>query len=144
VVGGGPLGNLLAAISRARGAPLLEPPALAGDHRPRRIFETSGTASGRAQSLALANPGATITFLASSGADDQALRVSAAFAYGATIHGVVAAHPDLFPEVAALAVRGDLVLDQTIELIGRSDIVSLRQHVQRAHASEKTLLVTQP
>jgi threonine dehydrogenase-like Zn-dependent dehydrogenase len=152
VVGGGPIGRFLEAVARARGArpyplaaqALTEPlPAL----RPLRIFETSGSAAGRAGALKLTNAGATLTFLAgveAAAVNGEPLRLDLALAHAATVHGVGSAHPDLFPEVAALSVRGDLDLVGAMDLCERAEIGSLLERCGRAHDAGTAVVVARP
>jgi hypothetical protein len=120
-LGRGPIALLGMDIARAKGAAAhaLEPdelslpdPELAaavaarlgGAARPWRIFETSARARGRARAAALGGPGATLAFLAG---DDGALP-SALLDDDVTVLAVAAPHPDLLPELVALAARGEI------------------------------------
>jgi threonine dehydrogenase-like Zn-dependent dehydrogenase len=105
VVGDGPVARLLAQVLVAKNAA----PAPAAEHgaRPAKIFACEG---GIAEALAAAGPRATVAVAL---LDDTALdgaAVLSALGREVTLIGVRGAHPDLFPEIAALAVRGDLDL----------------------------------
>ena len=97
--------------------------ATAGGHgrRPWFVFETSGTGAGRALALALAVPGTRWILLArralgldaseaspSGSTSARTIDIDVVTAMDGTVVGVTGAHPDLFPEVAALVVRGEL------------------------------------
>lgn len=135
IVGGGPIATLLAAVLAAKSAPALvtrgdgdlagELAAAAAERghgaRPWKLFATDADAARRA--LAVAGPRATIT-IAAPGGLPAPIDVAAALAREATLLGVRGAHPDLLPEVAALAVRGDLDLAAVAEIISRDRLAA--------------------
>jgi len=95
--------------------------ALAGHGaRPAKLFvcdRPSGPDNdAAAHAIALAGPRAVIAMIAGAARID----VAAALAHEVTVLGVVGAHPDLLPELAALAVRGEL------DLAGAASMVALR------------------
>lgn len=99
-----PADELLASV-RARAA------ALAAPQGPWRVFEVSGRAAWRRRAAALATPGSTLVAAAS---DEDGL--AGALSRDLVVHTVAAAHPDLLPEVVALAVRGVLDLAAAVEI----------------------------
>jgi 6-hydroxycyclohex-1-ene-1-carbonyl-CoA dehydrogenase len=98
--------------------------------RPWRIFETSADAAHRALALSLAGPAATVTLLArralGAAPGGAPVDLEAALDRGVTVLGVAGAHPDFLPEVAALAVRGDLDLDGAARLGAIGDTAAER------------------
>lgn len=82
--------------------------------RPRKVVVTAADLLPAA--LAAAGPRATIVVLAERGAAMPSIDLRAAIADEMTITGVTACHPDLVPELAALAVRGDLDLGALVEV----------------------------
>jgi len=114
VLGDGPVARLLTQILIAKNA---GPGGEAGGDRPRKIFAVDGV--GVAEALAGAGPRATIAVAATTGADAPVAGLDAALAREVTVIGVAGAHPDLFPELAALVVRGEL------DLAGASRVVPI-------------------
>ena len=151
-LGDGPIAAFGAAIARAKGATAVEPTpaevALSPDELrvalaaragapPWRAFETAGTADGRRRALALAIPGGTAVCLApGAGAP---LGIDDALAAEVAIVGVAGAHPDLYPEVAALAVRGDVDLAAHVTVVPAAEIPSLPERLRSGGG--RTLLV---
>jgi threonine dehydrogenase-like Zn-dependent dehydrogenase len=93
-----------------------------GGERPWCIFATDAGPAQRNLALAAMTPGSRVVFLARSAlgldAAGPAVDVDTVVDADGTLLGVAGAHPDLLPEVAALAVRGD------IDLAGASQIVA--------------------
>ena len=87
--------------------------------KPWYIFDTQGTHTCREIAATLAGPGATITLYAPPMMSDtqQPQDWETALRHGARLLGVTAAHPDLLPEVAALAATGQLSVDAAVQLI---------------------------
>ncbi|HTE55326.1 MAG TPA: alcohol dehydrogenase catalytic domain-containing protein [Kofleriaceae bacterium] len=132
VLGRGPVARLLLQIARARGARAVAASAAAdgadaaletvrahiaehaGGGRPVKIFAVpEGEADAVELELAvdLAGPGALVAVLSRPiGSDGRTPDMTALLAGGGAVVGVPAAHPDLVPEVAALAVRGEIDL----------------------------------
>jgi threonine dehydrogenase-like Zn-dependent dehydrogenase len=88
-----------------------------------RVFDTTGAAANRRAVAALARAGATLGLLEgrSAGlAHDDLTSLGAALAGGLAhelvLFGVAVAHPDLMPEIAALAARGQLVLAERVHV----------------------------
>ena len=130
--------------------------AARGGHgkRPWFVFETSATPEHRALAMSLAGPGTRMTLLsaqAAGRADAAASSISQPLMErlidldGVCI-GVAGAHPDLLPEVAALAVRGDL------DLVAATEVLSLEEAMARgadgddssSDAAPRALVVTLP
>ena len=104
------------------------------ERRPWNVFETSGTAQHRARACSLLGPAGTLVLLASPATPEperyspdvnrspsatarpSPIDVEAIARADGRCIGVAGAHPDLLPEVAALAVRGDL------DLAGAADV----------------------
>jgi threonine dehydrogenase-like Zn-dependent dehydrogenase len=101
--GDGPVARLLAQVLAVKSA------RVGGDHgaRPAKVFGCEGGASA---ALAAAGPRSTVTIAVVPGLDLDADVLAAALAREVTVIAVRGAHPDLFPEIAALVVRGELDL----------------------------------
>lgn len=115
--------------------------AVAAEHghgrRPFFIFETSAGYRARSLALALMVPGSKATWLARRALGFEALgpqldldRVTDA---GGTLIGVAGAHPDLLPEVAALAVRGEL------DIAGAARLVAMDERPAELHPLDADL-----
>ncbi len=98
------------------------------EHKPVRIFETSGSARGRALALSLANPGATVVLLsqaASGSADeDTPAAMEPWIRQHVSVLGIAGAHPDFLAEVVALAVREQLDVSGLTQTIGVDDLAA--------------------
>jgi D-arabinose 1-dehydrogenase-like Zn-dependent alcohol dehydrogenase len=136
VLGRGPVACLLTQIASARGARVVaasagEPHSVervlahlaehAGGGRPVKILAAAGGAVDDDElglALRLARPGALIASLARAPrpTDATAGDIAALLAGGGALVGMPAAHPDLVPEVAALAVKGELDLAAAAEV----------------------------
>lgn len=83
--------------------------------RPWRVFETTASDVGRLLAASLPGPGGTLALLSRRAVGAMgpgtALALDPVLDRGCLVIGIAGAHPDLLPEVAALAVRGDLDLD---------------------------------
>jgi threonine dehydrogenase-like Zn-dependent dehydrogenase len=90
--------------------------------RPWCIFATDAEPAQRNLALAAMTPGSRVVFLARSAlglpAAGPAMDLDTVVDADGTLLGVAGAHPDLLPEVAALAVRGD------IDVAGASQILA--------------------
>jgi threonine dehydrogenase-like Zn-dependent dehydrogenase len=108
----GVLAGALAAIRTAAGH---------GGERPWCIFATDAEPGPRNLALAAMTPGSRVVFLARSAlgmdAAGPAMDVDSVVDADGTLLGVAGAHPDLLPEVAALAVRGDIDLAGASQLL---------------------------
>lgn len=126
---------------------LAENAASTGGHgrRPWYVFETSGLPAGRSQALALCGPGARLTWLSANALGHRPERKSermpehqidlaghAIADMDATLVGVAGAHPDLFPELAALVVRDELDIESAAHVVELQDV----PQVVRALAAE--------
>jgi len=129
VVGDGARARVAVAIGLAKGA-IPSTPADAGPASGRRIIETSGSAGGRALALGLAGPGGAVAFV--DGLDGRSIDFAPAASWNtfvtdeALLFGATACHPDLYPELAALVVRGQLDLGPLVEAVSLADVVSAR------------------
>jgi threonine dehydrogenase-like Zn-dependent dehydrogenase len=119
VLGDGPVAQLLVQVLRAKNA---APGAEGGGDRPRKIFAVDG--AGLDDALAVAGPRATIAVAppAAPAAATSGAGLDAALAREVTVIGVAGAHPDLLPEVAALAVRGELDLAAACTVVGIDEL----------------------
>lgn len=118
--------------------------------RPRKVIVTAPDLL--APALAAAGPRATVVVLSAPGtggapsapasahAAPPAVDLAAALADEVVITGVRGCHPDLIPELVALAVRGELPLDALVE-VAPFDALPARL-AQRAAAPPPTTLVT--
>lgn len=143
VLGAGGTARLAIDIARARGARVLVPPGpFAGDaihiahdgtrgsfeqaaraagcaDLPWRIIETTGTSAGRAAAAALGSPGVRYALVTGAGPSEPL--DAAVLDAGATIAGIPGAHPDLLPEIAAMAVKRELDLAATVDVVDSLD-----------------------
>ena len=138
IAGRGPVARLARAIARRRGVRTEGdgPPGavlVAGDH-PRALAELP---AGAPLVVALARRD-----LAAGIAPD---RVAALLAAGGALVGMPAAHPDLYPEVAALAVKGELDLAEAAESVTMrsplADRAALAARIRAALDGERALVV---
>lgn len=90
--------------------------------RPWRVFEPDGDADARARAVALAVDGAIVALGRAAAPTATRVDVDDLVAGGCTLLGVPGAHPDLLSEVAALVVRGDLSLDDLVDVVPAGDI----------------------
>ncbi|HVK78924.1 MAG TPA: alcohol dehydrogenase catalytic domain-containing protein [Kofleriaceae bacterium] len=160
VWGRGALARLCATILAAKGAPAVvatDDAALAAvsthpvaadpaaadaalrDHgaRPRKVLVTDGDLIPAA--LAAAGPRATVVVATGPGRTPVAAASLTALRDEVTLAGVAGCHPDLVPELAALAVRGDLELASVVEVVAVADLPA--RLAERAVAPPVTTLV---
>ena len=113
-----------------------------------RILETTGTAAGRRRALDLIGPGDTVALLSGSDAghadDEVTVPLGAVAAVEAQIVGVPACHPDLYPELAALFVRGELRLEGEVRALPWTDLAEALAGVRAGHIRELPILVPAP
>jgi len=139
-VGGGAIAELGAQIARAKGVTThhltaderaLPPDECAAAVRariagttPRVVFEVSARGAGRARAAALAGPGMVLVLLAgaAAGANDSPPLPAALLDDDVTCVGVAGAHPDLLPELCALAARGEIDLAGAADLRSWTDV----------------------
>lgn len=107
------------------------------DPRPRKILVADAALLPAA--LAAAGPRATIVVAAGPGRSDLGAPSLAALAHEVTLVGVTACHPDLIPELAALAVRGDLDLTALTDVAPVAELSA--RLATRAAAPPPTTLV---
>jgi threonine dehydrogenase-like Zn-dependent dehydrogenase len=110
-----------------------------------RIFETTGTAAGRARAVSLASSGGMICAIAGEHATDRSsLAATAALDRDAVIAGVSDAHPDLVPEVAALAAKGDFDPADGIWTRPIAELDSLVADLRSGRAGSRLAIVVFP
>jgi D-arabinose 1-dehydrogenase-like Zn-dependent alcohol dehydrogenase len=113
--------------------------------RPWCIFATDAEPLQRSLALAAMTPGSRIVFLARSalGRDTAgpAMDIDAVLDADGTLLGVAGAHPDLLPEVAALAVRGDIDLAGASQVIAPEALSSSLDRLPVADDLPRALLV---
>jgi threonine dehydrogenase-like Zn-dependent dehydrogenase len=169
VLGRGPVARLAAQIAAARGARVVaasagEPDATervtahlaehAGGGRPIKIIAAAGGAAIDDElgfALRLARPGTLVAALARSPAATPEARlaaridgaeIAALLAGGGALVGVPGAHPDLLPEVAALAVKGEIDLSAAAEVQHAIiDPIALAAATRAALAAGRALIV---
>ncbi len=142
-LGDSPVASLGTGVARAKGAtPFVISPeehelspralkdaiAARAGPPPWRVFETSGGSLGRRRALVLAAPGGTLVALAPG--DVAPLVLDDALAAEVAIVGVAGPHPDLYPEVAALAARGEIDLAAAVTVVPSEDIPSLPERLR--------------
>ncbi|HZS40175.1 MAG TPA: zinc-binding dehydrogenase [Polyangia bacterium] len=85
-----------------------------------KILETTGTAAGRYRAIAMLPDGATAVLLDGSRGEPApapAIDWENFAASERTVLGAAAAHPDLYPELCALLVRGELALAPLVRAV---------------------------
>lgn len=89
--------------------------------RPWKVFDTN---TGAHRGVALARPRTTVTVLSLPGVDLAAgdADPGALLRADGAVLGIAGAHPDLIPEVAALAVRGDIDLAAAARIVAFADV----------------------
>ncbi len=155
-LGGGAIAGFGAQLARARGAVALE---IAGDDQrlgpdallaacrarnvaagqpgdaPWRVFEVSAQPGWRTRAAALALPGSTLVLASGEATGGRGGGdLGAALERDVTLLSVAGAHPDLLPELAALAVRGELDLAAAIEIHPRAAVAELVARLRRGAA----------
>lgn len=98
--------------------------------RPAKLFACDADGDAAARAVALAGARAIVAVIASG----RAVDVGAALAREVTVLGIIGAHPDLFPELAALAVRGELDLAGAAEVIRADEVDAARARGERSRA----------
>ncbi len=150
VIGGDSVAGFLVDIGRARGTrPIAATSAAQAraaaaelSDRPWRIFETSGEKAGRDLARELAGPGSTVALLSTGFDAGASFDAAPLLAREVAVFGITGAHPDLLPEVAALAVRRELDLDRAAVIASISDPQSAPAQARAARAAGKTLVLT--
>lgn len=143
IAGGGVVARAAAAILAAKGAPVSADMSEHDVRRPRKVIVTD--AARLAETLALAGPRATIAVLTAPGFGGGSvdLDLRAAMAQEITLTGVAGCHPDLVPELVALAVRGDLDLASMTEVVALDELES-RLKARGDQPADTTLVVAMP
>jgi L-iditol 2-dehydrogenase len=90
--------------------------------RPWRVLDGEGSPRSRRRALALAEPATTLTMTASRHAAHAPVDLERLIERGCTVIGVAGAHPDLMSEAAALAAKGEVVLDDAVCAIAPTDV----------------------
>ena len=128
----------LRAAVRARLAATPQPAPL-----PWKVFETTGRAAGRARAAALAHAGGTLTLLSgeAAGTRDAWPAPPELLDEDVTILAVAGAHPDLVPEVVALAVRGDLDVAAAVEIRPRAELDDIVAALRAGRTSRLPVVV---
>jgi 6-hydroxycyclohex-1-ene-1-carbonyl-CoA dehydrogenase len=121
----------LAAVAQESGAARLE----------FRIVETTGTPAGRRRALDLLGPGDTAALLSGSDEGEVTVPLGAIVDEEAQIVGVPACHPDLYPELAARVVRGELLLEGEVRARPFTDLAEALAGVRTGHIRELPILV---
>lgn len=113
--------------------------------RPGCIFVTGAAAEDRGLALAAMRPGSRLVLLArrALGLPDRGplLDIDAVADADGTLVGVAGAHPDLLPEVAALAVRGELDLAGAAEVVPAALLTGSVDSLPAAAELPRALLV---
>lgn len=110
--------------------------------RPWRIFDGEGSARSRASAIALAEPAATVTLLATAGGGIAAVSLEPLVARGCTIIGVAGAHPDLMSEAAALAAKGEVSLEDAVTTIPAAELEARFPALRDAAPAPRLTVVT--
>jgi threonine dehydrogenase-like Zn-dependent dehydrogenase len=143
ILGSGVVARAVAAILAAKGAPVSADMSEHDVRRPRKVIVTD--AARLPEALAVAGPRATVAVLTAPGFGSGGVNVEmrAAMAQEITVTGVAGCHPDLVPELVALAVRGDL------DVAGLTEIVTLEELAEALtrrgdQTTDTTLVVRMP
>lgn len=134
VVGAGPEATFAIELGRARGAlPVVVSPRALHDRDalaveaarleaalPWRVLETTGRPEHAAAAARLASPGGTVSFLAPP--DEAALPLAELARHEVSVQASSACHPDLLPELVALALRGELGAHRSARTVDASDL----------------------
>ncbi len=143
VVGDGAIGALVRQIAAARGARLVD---LADAGAPAvHVFETTGAMAGRARAISSLGPAARLALVAPSVTGAAAIdalpakrivdippnRSKGGKPPGATIVTIAGAHPDLIPELAAMAIKGEVDLAAAAQVIAPPALDDLEAHIHR-------------
>lgn len=136
IAGGGPTAALAAQLAAARGV------RLAGDGaEAARVIETSGTDDGRRAAADRCAPAARVVLWAPADRAPTAVDALAQLARRAAwIRFVAGAHPDLVPELAALAVKGDVDLAAVADPVAAD--VPIEDLARRIAAGDRVPVVT--
>lgn len=114
--------------------------------RPACIFATGAEPAQRSLALAAMTPGSRIVFLARGAlglpAPGPGVDVDTVVDVDGTLLGVAGAHPDLLPEVAALAVRGDIDLAGASQVLAPEALAWSLDRLPAADDPPRALLVT--
>lgn len=113
--------------------------------RPAPVLAASSDPVDQAAAVALAGPGSLVAVLARSPVAPEAMpaaEVAALMAAGGALLAVPAGHPDLMPEVAALAVRGELDLGACAEVAPAGDAADMIAGARAALATGRALIAT--
>lgn len=123
-----------------------EPSAVAAalrDHggRPRKVIVTDADLLPAA--LLAAGPRAVVVVATGPGRAEPGLTPLGALRHEVTLAGVAGCHPDLVPELAALAVRGDIELGRLVETVPVAEL-SARLAARAVERRVTTLVATLP
>jgi 6-hydroxycyclohex-1-ene-1-carbonyl-CoA dehydrogenase len=106
-----------------------------------RIIESTGTPAGWRRALDLMGPGDTVALLSRGDESEVTVPLGAVAGQEAQIVGVPACHPDLYPELAARVVRGELRLEGEVRALPFTDLAEALAGVRTGHIRELPILV---
>jgi len=132
IVGDGAIAALVRQIATARGARIVDISEAGGPAV--RVFETTGGVAGRSRAISAIGPAARLALVApgiAGAAAIDALPAKRILDTGATLFAIGGGHPDLIPELAAMAVKGEINLAAAAQIIGAGDLDELEAHVHR-------------
>ena len=101
--------------------------------KPWNILVTTANLEQRRTAIALCGPGSKLALLGSptiAASDSIDVDLLPLLEQDAMMVGVPAGHPDLIPEVAALATRGDLDLDAAVELLDPEQLPAVAARIR--------------
>jgi 6-hydroxycyclohex-1-ene-1-carbonyl-CoA dehydrogenase len=150
VWGRGAIARAAAVMLAAKGAPAAvvteaeAATAALAEHdprRPRKVLVTDATLLPLA--LASAGPRATVVVLTAPGfAKAPAVELGAILAEEIVVTGVRGCHPDLVPELVALAVRGELDLGALVEVVTLDELAARMAELGMAEVRDRSLVAT--
>jgi D-arabinose 1-dehydrogenase-like Zn-dependent alcohol dehydrogenase len=159
IVGAGAVARLLEQVALARGAhPVRTPVEASLDtiqarlstvheiHRLSRgglaVFETTATDRGRSLCSAISRAGDVIVLTDEDLEDDDTdVGEHGTFEKTLTLVAIRAAHPDLYPEVAAMSIKTELDIESTADLLPIADLALLPSRADRGQISGRVPVV---
>jgi threonine dehydrogenase-like Zn-dependent dehydrogenase len=119
-------------------------PEGAANDPPDAIFETTGEPWARELALELAAPAglALLVGRGVTGASGRQTAIDAAADAGVTVLGVAGPHPDLLPEVAALAARGELDLAAAAAVVTIDELPEVAGKLARGELPGRAAVAT--
>ncbi len=107
------------------------------------LFETTGSEKGRSLATSLAKAGDIIVLAEEDPTDDDsAMSEGAGFEKTLTLLSIRAPHPDLYPEVIAMARRTEIDIEGAADVLSLADLSQVPDRARRGQASGRVPVVT--